>query len=760
MMNKKGPLALIVAAIILVITLIPFFRESLILNPWRQLTGATFLSSTSLPPINNDAKFAQGGPIEPSPVVVPGDLCQGYGDDRDYVYNLDTNIFLKANGKESFDLKRHSDSKVVRQSSPNDSFFEDRSNGALNISYDIAQACGGVDVTYTVTNPTFTQQQLPNFKIEGIKQAKTNAKYLYTKEWGTLIDIPSTNGVYYQLPYPTDVIYSPVTVSVNNDISIGSSFNYPYLNYKHTITPFMWWNGDGSITTQYTMDQTAYLAAGATRTYTINLRFAPQRNWILTLYPYKQYFNSLYGSVKQIHTKDLRPVLGNVLAYMENQDDNTNPRGYIQRPYNGTNQRFDIAGWGADVEWVLDYMSAHGYRRLMTWLPTGVYSTSGSCSNCNFPAQFVSHWTGNLAATAGELQKINGAGIPLGLWWGHAGAVPVPNTWPPSRLDKADLSNPAHRQFLEAELIAARNLGMKVVGLDAIPEMSVIDRWNWIDRIRQLAPGVQIVHEIGGPDLLHAKVDNFYTDTFNRSTLTWNYIGGPHVLSWYLNPQSEVWVGVSGLAPEVGGTAGLTERAQQLTTWGYTYVDWDGAEGSQINPSDLSQCLDHKDNDGDGKIDWPYDSGCASERDETEIRDVTSFGSQFPDIPEPPPTPPPGGGGSSGGGGSGTNPTQEELLRQIEELMAIVRMLQAQLAAQTSSHIFNTNLGVGKSGSEVTFMQKYLVAKGYLTIPSGVSYGYFGTLTKNALIKFQKANRISPASGFFGPLTRAFVNKK
>ena len=34
----------------------------------------------------------------------------------------------------------------------------------------------------------------------------------------------------------------------------------------------------------------------------------------------------------------------------------------------------------------------------------------------------------------------------------------------------------------------------------------------------------------------------------------------------------------------------------------------------------------------------------------------------------------------------------------------------------------------------------------------------FGTLTYNALIEFQKKAGIKPASGFFGPITRAYVN--
>jgi len=35
---------------------------------------------------------------------------------------------------------------------------------------------------------------------------------------------------------------------------------------------------------------------------------------------------------------------------------------------------------------------------------------------------------------------------------------------------------------------------------------------------------------------------------------------------------------------------------------------------------------------------------------------------------------------------------------------------------------------------------------------------YFGPLTQKALIKFQKANYISPAVGYFGPITQKLIN--
>jgi len=68
-------------------------------------------------------------------------------------------------------------------------------------------------------------------------------------------------------------------------------------------------------------------------------------------------------------------------------------------------------------------------------------------------------------------------------------------------------------------------------------------------------------------------------------------------------------------------------------------------------------------------------------------------------------------------------------------------------------------------GDDVKKLQEYLNNNGYIISAIGAgSKGkettYFGTLTKNAVIKFQKANKITPAIGYFGPITRGVVNKK
>lgn len=85
-------------------------------------------------------------------------------------------------------------------------------------------------------------------------------------------------------------------------------------------------------------------------------------------------------------------------------------------------------------------------------------------------------------------------------------------------------------------------------------------------------------------------------------------------------------------------------------------------------------------------------------------------------------------------------------------------------ASVKEKFIFKKNFSLGKTDPDIKELQKFLNAKGFVIAKTGPgSPGretpYFGSATKAALIKFQSAQKISPASGFFGPMTRAMVNK-
>lgn len=86
-------------------------------------------------------------------------------------------------------------------------------------------------------------------------------------------------------------------------------------------------------------------------------------------------------------------------------------------------------------------------------------------------------------------------------------------------------------------------------------------------------------------------------------------------------------------------------------------------------------------------------------------------------------------------------------------------------ALKQTNYFFKRNLSAGMTGADVKKLQKYLNANGFIVDKAGIGSpgkesNYFGLLTKKAVIKFQKANKITPAVGYVGPVTRKIINSK
>lgn len=79
-------------------------------------------------------------------------------------------------------------------------------------------------------------------------------------------------------------------------------------------------------------------------------------------------------------------------------------------------------------------------------------------------------------------------------------------------------------------------------------------------------------------------------------------------------------------------------------------------------------------------------------------------------------------------------------------------------SSSSSCYAYTRDLTLGSTGADVIELQTMLEEAGYLTIPVGVSKGYFGSLTQSALASWQASVGISPAAGYFGPITRSYVD--
>lgn len=73
-----------------------------------------------------------------------------------------------------------------------------------------------------------------------------------------------------------------------------------------------------------------------------------------------------------------------------------------------------------------------------------------------------------------------------------------------------------------------------------------------------------------------------------------------------------------------------------------------------------------------------------------------------------------------------------------------------------SCSVGTADLKMGSSGASVMALQQALIAGGY-SIPAGVT-GYFGAQTQAAVMAWQKAAGVMPASGYFGAISRAHWN--
>jgi len=69
---------------------------------------------------------------------------------------------------------------------------------------------------------------------------------------------------------------------------------------------------------------------------------------------------------------------------------------------------------------------------------------------------------------------------------------------------------------------------------------------------------------------------------------------------------------------------------------------------------------------------------------------------------------------------------------------------------------FNINMTVGSKGNDVTELQARLADEGVYT---GPVTGFFGPLTRAAVISYQQAHNITPAVGYVGPITRGVLNE-
>lgn len=93
-------------------------------------------------------------------------------------------------------------------------------------------------------------------------------------------------------------------------------------------------------------------------------------------------------------------------------------------------------------------------------------------------------------------------------------------------------------------------------------------------------------------------------------------------------------------------------------------------------------------------------------------------------------------------------------------VLVLLIMASGFAVVQAQNYSFNNDLTLGSSGQDVVNLQTWLITNGF-DIPAladGVSKGYFGSQTQAAVAAYQQSRGL-PAYGFFGPMTRAILNR-
>jgi hypothetical protein len=530
----------------------------------------------------------------------------------------------------------------------------------LVITKEVVSKKGGVDIIVRVKNKGTGALHPPAYRVNGISLPNnTQVKVLNTNPWENtyepgslqLIEKQINNIDYYssRIEYPG--AYSPISVVISDDLAVGASLNYPYIDERRGYWLFSRFFNDSNNnprlypenkTWSLEFDSAIYsngvesvsceagyynfigrcslrnFVAGEDRTYTISIRFADKRNWIFTLSPYKKYFESLYGSSNLADRAniDRRPILMKTAASTEYVPPRCasppdacggpggpagNPRCCSERGYqkDSLDSHLYDNGLGLFVDSIVKE-KLRGYDRTMIWNIGGVYDGSISDPLFNFPPHFTSFWPTKVQESSGNLSRINNAGMNIGLWWGHAGYVPNPNQWNPTSIHKVNYTNTSDMAFLMNELNQALIYNVTEIGLDAL--VKDYNGYYFIKEVKRLHPNLKLIMENGGPDYMH------------RYTANWDTGDYPNLLFWYLNPGSENIRFHSNMADNDGNRSLVNKSIQR----GFTPIAF-GINLSVVrnNMPAIIQCIDGIDNNRNGLVDM-YDYACNDENDNSE----------------------------------------------------------------------------------------------------------------------------------------------
>ncbi len=462
--------------------------------------------------------------------------------------------------------------------------------------------------------------------------------------------------------------YSPVITAKDIEFAVGTSLNYPILKYEdntkrkrgrqnvlmNKLYPKMRiYKDDKSWTFKYSFDKYGVFVGriGAKKEYefTIPVRFSKPKSWLFTMHPYKEYFLKLYETDNN-KTKDVSPIMMATFSFYGDSVTEKSKRGWSWALENVDKDGYSYMPLKLVSKGISLTMAKNGYKRIIFGTFSGVYNANISPLLYNeLPFQFITNLEPNMEKELNESLAIyKKAGQKFGFWWGIAGMMPIDekgdvisfDTWQPHSDTPFIYNNPKHRLYALRQLKVAKDVKADSLSLDAYVRMEENSRLAWLQDMKELAPKISFYTE-EQVDFMHTKAAILLQPenvAFGDTNYSKNRLTKPAVFSHYLNPNKEVQVWLIHST-----TRDKTEYVKRLVSWGYTPIIpmpmkksfnhdernvtkriLDNADYfipvTNLDNSKIVACFDGIDNDGDGKIDWPYDEGCTSSSDDSELK--------------------------------------------------------------------------------------------------------------------------------------------
>ncbi|OQX73160.1 MAG: hypothetical protein B6D59_06435 [Campylobacteraceae bacterium 4484_4] len=540
------------------------------------------------------------------------------------------------------------DGKILRKRLSHERFFIDRSGGKLSIDYRILKRPGGIDIRYTIFNPTGTPQPFPDLQIEGICYHPRNhtLSILNTLTFAYFHERDENESTFSRygywdvnggdLPYPQ--VYAPVIVAHDGNFTAGSALLIDYPRIQIAPHMHIYKGADHTYIHRYGDIRNRKLKPHEKITLTLTLRFSAPRYAIATLSAYKRFFTSKFHPTSVTHPADVHPISGILLSFEGSAYENY--RTCLQEracksdtfPDSRTIQSYNLLGYNYFIRldkpdqmkrFVSEYirkLQRYGYDHVMLWAISGEYFRCSSSylrkdddtSYCatNYPSQFM---TNPLPAFQMELKLLKSFeknGIDLGIWWGRSGESPRPFGWNPKRIVPLDPTDSKAANFAMRQFHIALQNGAHTFGLDAFGNMPPLYQRAWLMRLKSQKPGISLWIEGDTPDYLHTEADLFLQPQNRWMAFGEGPVTQPPLLMRYLNPAGRVILYYP---------SGDIDRAkiERLMKMGYSplilsHPDLFHNELIDVKGLDrkVAECCDGFDNDGDGLCDYPFDPEC------------------------------------------------------------------------------------------------------------------------------------------------------